>query len=57
MSGIRAVTRSAEVNLPAEPHAVPTPDECDDPLSRRPRKRRPADEITEGEAHQLDVEA
>jgi hypothetical protein len=57
MSGVRAVTRSAEANLPAEPHPAPKRDEGEQPRPRRPRKRKPGDEIAEGDAHQLDVEA
>jgi hypothetical protein len=57
MSGVRAVTRSSEARLPAETHPAPKRDEGEEPLPRRSRKRKPADEVAEGVAHQLDVEA
>ena len=56
MSGVRAVPRSAEARLPVDPHPAPKRDEGDE-SPRRPRKRKPGDEIAEGDAHQLDVEA
>jgi hypothetical protein len=58
MSGVRAVTRSAEPRLPAEsPRAAAKRDETEEAPPRRSRRRKPADEIAEGDPHQLDVEA
>jgi len=56
MSGIRAVASSSDARLPPGAHP-PRQDAGDEAPSRRPRPRRVEPEITEAEAHKLNVEA
>jgi hypothetical protein len=58
MSDVRAVRGSAEANIPPEAHPAPKRDAAEQRRSRRSRPSKPTDvEISEPEAHQLDVEA
>jgi hypothetical protein len=57
MSGVRAITKSAEAQLPAEGHQPLDRDGGKEKPSRRPRPSKPAQETSGTETHKLNVEA